>query len=149
MADKEDLEGIIEAVAAQACSRVTRRTISQLRKIHKARLSADDSGLKNTWDEICVQVQGEESTFWDSYLDIIGQCLRQELGRLPKHELQSLWLQTQNGEDWLCSEYEQDSGPVPYCEDDVVEHVVMEHILTAASDYRNARIEKYLYGDPF
>ena len=31
-----------------------------------AMLSGDDSGLKNVWEEVCVQLQYEESIFWDT-----------------------------------------------------------------------------------
>ena len=52
---KLDESVIVRDLARQVCRRVTQRTIDSLIKM-KICLSGDDSELKNTWDEICVQV---------------------------------------------------------------------------------------------
>jgi hypothetical protein len=49
---------IVQAVAEDAARRVTRKVISTLQKM-TVLLSGDDSELMTSWDEICVQVQGE------------------------------------------------------------------------------------------
>lgn len=47
-------------------------------------LSGDDSGLKNTWEEICVHVQGQESFHWEAYKDTIKGLAESELEKLPR-----------------------------------------------------------------
>ena len=54
---------ILSKIAAKKAKQVARKAISDLHKFDDT-LSGDDSGLKNVWDEICVQVQGEQSSHW-------------------------------------------------------------------------------------
>ena len=56
---------IIYTVAKLSASRIARKAIHDLQQM-TVTMSGDDSGLKNTWDEICVQIQQEESFFWDA-----------------------------------------------------------------------------------
>lgn len=125
---------------------MTRRIITQLRSMDQAMLSGDDSGLKNSWEEVCVQVQGEQSYFWDAYEDLLRQFLADEVSRLPLHERRAVWLQTENGMAYLDLE-EEDSGPVPYSVDDIVQYMLDEYVLPAAAEHSNPRIRKYLDGD--
>jgi hypothetical protein len=57
---------VISAVADLAARRIAGQTVASLKKM-KAGLSGDDTPLKSAWDEICVQVQGEESFYWNTY----------------------------------------------------------------------------------
>ena len=52
---------IVRRLAEQVCQRITRRVIRSLRELVDGLQSGDDSGLTNAWEEICVQVQGEQS----------------------------------------------------------------------------------------
>lgn len=45
--------------------------------------SGNDSGLKNVWEEVCVQVQGEQSYYWDAYLVTINNFILDELSKQP------------------------------------------------------------------
>jgi len=45
-------------------------------------LSGDDTGLKNTWDEICVQVRHEHSVYWRFYLIQIKSMISDELVKI-------------------------------------------------------------------
>jgi len=139
------LGSIVREVASSACARMTRRIIKRLREMDDAMMSGDDSGLKNSWEEVCVQVQGEQFYCWDVYEETICHCLRDEVNGLPLHERQSVWLQTENGMEWLDLE-EESSGRVPYSEADLVQYVLDEYVLPAAGDYSNPRIRQYLDG---
>jgi len=44
--------------------------------------SGDDTPLKNIWDEVCVQVQGEESAMWDTYSETIQSLILGEVAGL-------------------------------------------------------------------
>ncbi|MBS3948993.1 MAG: hypothetical protein KGZ57_11990 [Dethiobacter sp.] len=49
---------IISDIAESACEIIAKKVIRKLQQL-KDMLSGDDTPLKNVWDEICVQVQGE------------------------------------------------------------------------------------------
>jgi DNA-binding SARP family transcriptional activator len=66
MSDRLSESAIVRAVADQATRRILRKTIATLQQMTD-RTSGDDSGLKTTWDEICAQVQYEQSIDWDAF----------------------------------------------------------------------------------
>src|SRR5438045_701863 len=92
-------------------------------------VSGGDSVLANVWDEICVQVQDEESALWEAYLETIGQIVARDIERLPPLETEALWLCTERGSDWLYLRDEpegprDDPEPAPVDVQDVVELLV-------------------------
>jgi hypothetical protein len=141
MGDALSRPAIVSAVAQAAAQRITRKAIRTLQGI-KEKLSGDDSELKTTWDEICVQVQGEESIFWDSYDETARSIVTGCVSELPKHEREAIWLQTDAGIDWDC-EKPEDRETYPVVHQDVVEYLVCKYIYAAAADWSNARIETY------
>ncbi|MDP2244730.1 hypothetical protein [Pseudomonas sp.] len=68
------------------------RGIQSLRD--ESQLSGEFSGLGSVWEEICVQQQGEESLFWDVYLEVIDTFIAARLEGLQPYELDALWLRT-------------------------------------------------------
>ncbi|MBI2320562.1 MAG: hypothetical protein HYU88_00290 [Chloroflexi bacterium] len=64
MASQSDL---IAQLAERASKRIARRTVVALQRMKDGLQSGEDSGLRNLWDEICVQMQGQQSVFWDLY----------------------------------------------------------------------------------
>ena len=67
-------EAIVLAWAREISHRVAQKTVSQLQDIATT-LSGDGSGLANIWQEICAQVQGEESSVWSVYGLTIDRCV--------------------------------------------------------------------------
>lgn len=102
--------------------------------------SGDDSGLRNVWDEVCVQVQGQESVMWDVYLDTISGIIAGYLSGLDDAVKQAIWLQTNNGMDWEPSEEEKDT---PSSEEDIADYILTDYLLSSAANRTNDRIEKY------
>ncbi|MCM2971793.1 hypothetical protein [Larsenimonas suaedae] len=105
-------------------------------------LSGDDSGLANVWDEICVQLQIEQSLYWSAYEQVIYAFVVAYVDELQLHELEAIWLITEQGEDWDC-ELEKEREPDPVLKDDVVEYVV-GCVYQAALDWTNERIRRFL-----
>lgn len=64
-----------------------------------ALLSGEFSGLRNVWDEICVQQQWEHSFSWRAYQVAIEADLECRLEELQSYELDALWLLTREGDD--------------------------------------------------
>jgi len=66
-------------------SKIADSVIKELMELKKdLLLSGDDSGLKNTWEEICVQVQGEQSFYWDSYEGTINNFIEKVFDEQPE-----------------------------------------------------------------
>lgn len=66
---------IISRLADLECKRLSRKVIRGLQKMTEGMQSGDDSVLANVWDEVCVQVQGQEFVMWDVYLDTISSVI--------------------------------------------------------------------------
>jgi len=166
---------IIAAVAEKACEQVATAVIKVLRADKESRLSGDDSGLQNVWDEICVQIRGESSIYWDDYLDTAKRIIKAEVSNLDKSEIEAIWLQTDNGEDWdrdnqseeeanivnngasefpfieIISDNELAENKIPesveYDMEDIAKYIWDNYVYDKAKDFTNKRIQKYLDGD--
>lgn len=134
---------IIRAMAEEEAQRLCRRAVARLKKMHHT-LSGNDSELKTTWDEICVQVQGDQTPFWDSYEQAMRDALAWDVSQLSVHAQQALWLQTPEGEDWDFKGDDGDRDEPPVFQDDIVDYVVREYVLTEAGRGSNSRIRAFL-----
>lgn len=137
---------IVRAVAAEAGRRVTRKVIVQLQQMTDT-LSGEDSPLKTTWDEICVQIQHEESNYWDVYDETVHAIVAGYVGELLEHEQESLWLQTQEGIDWICEEPEE-RDECGVNADEIVDYLVHEYVYAEAGLWSNPRIRAYIDPPP-
>ena len=135
--------GVVRALAEQVCRRLTRRLIATLQKMNNGLLSGEDSGLKNTWDEICTQIQFEESFSWDVYDETVRGLAASDVEKLLPHEREAIWLQTNAADDWDCED-ESERPPYPVSNDDIVDYLVHEYIYSEAGNWSNQRIRVYL-----
>ncbi len=136
-------ERIVKALSRAVALRLSRRAVVRLQKMRHT-LSGDDSELKTTWDEICAQVQGDESQFWDAYESAMSDALVWDVSQLPIHERQALWLQSPEGEDWDCQDDERKDDEPPVSDDDIVRHLVHDYLLAEAGRWSNPRIRAFL-----
>jgi hypothetical protein len=143
MSSKFSESAVIRAIAEEICQRLTRKMIADLQKMKDALHSGDGPGLENTWDEICVQVQYEQSIYWDVYDSTVRQMVEAEVEKLSPHEREAIWLQTPEANDWEFDE-ESEHDHYPVCNDDIVGYVVKERIYHEAGRYNNQRIREYL-----
>jgi hypothetical protein len=123
--------------------KIARGVVATLQRMKNDQLSGDDSGLASIWDEICAQIQYEESWAWDAYEETVRQVVGVQLKKLSAYEREAVWLQTPAGEDWECKD-ESDRDAYPVFEDDIVEYLLTEHIYQQAANWTNRRIRKYL-----
>ena len=135
--------GIARQLAEHTAKRITRKAIAILQGLTDCKLSGDDSTLENTWDEICVQVQGEESYGWDVYEETIETMLESEIAKLAPFEREALWLQTEQGSDWDCQDSD-DREAYPVRNDDIATYLLRDYIMEAAGSWTNRRIRAYL-----
>lgn len=136
---------ILYQIADEIFLRITRKVIRNLQS-NTTTLSGDDSGLKNAWDEICVQVQDEYSIYWEDYLSVVNNYVQHHVSELNEFEKRVSWLFTKEGEDWYFDNFDKDVevNEIPVFEDGLIEFIVNEHVLGCAENWNNKRIEKYI-----
>lgn len=144
---KLSASAIVSALAAAVCQRVTCKVIRGLQRMDASMcggtmLSGEGTGLENVWDEICVQMQSEESCAWEAYDATINALVAGCVEDLSGFEREALWLQTRQGEDW---EFENDDerSSYPVCNDDI-ETYLRQSVLNAANDWSNSRIRAFI-----
>lgn len=136
---------IIVADAAQAALMRSKQT-----------LSGDDSNLENTWEEICVQVRGEKSFFWEAYESAMRDAILGVLLFLDRKVQEMLWLHTDDGWDLrydlnedeaqgLTSQPGYEPPDISVDDDAIVRDIIANHLLPLANNYSNSQIEEYLY----
>ncbi|OZC35703.1 hypothetical protein B9Q17_02335 [Marinobacter vinifirmus] len=84
----------------------------------------------------------EHSFYWDAYLATMDTFIENRVKRLLPHELDALWLLTQEGDDWD-TKLEEERETYPVATQDVVAYL-RDELLTAANDWSNTRISGYL-----
>jgi hypothetical protein len=134
---------IVRDLAESVCRRITRRVLRSLQGMTDTHLSGDDSGLANVWDELCVQIQYEQSVYWDAYDQTVTSLIADEFVKLPAHEREAVWLQSSQGVDWSCDD-EADREPAPVNDPDAVHHIVNEFVYAEAGRWSNSQIRDYL-----
>jgi len=132
---------IVAATANFVTRRVTRKVISDLRRMLDT-LSGDDSELKTTWDEICVQVQLEESFYWAIYDQTVRTLVDFFLSELALHEREAIWLQTEAGRHWAFDD-PNDRDTYPVDNDELIEYITREHVYVEAGRWSNTRIRAF------
>jgi hypothetical protein len=133
------------AWAGQIAKRAVEATISRLEQLKDHLLSGDDSNLESVWEEVCVQVQGEASSYWGNYEDVIDRCVESFLAACPPAEIVALWLSEENALDWLEDHKDDDMNisDVPVVLQDIVT-AIRGGVLSAASDFESSRVRRYL-----
>ena len=134
---------IVRELAESVCRRVARRAIRALQGMTGHLLSGDGSGLRNAWDEICVQVQFEESVYWDAYEQTVEATVAGFVDELPDFECDAVWLQTRAADDWDGKD-EGRRDPYPVIRSDVVAHIVEQYLYYEADRWSNPQIKQYL-----
>jgi hypothetical protein len=107
------------------------------------RMFGDDPGLRNAWDELCVQVQFEESIYWDAYEQTITSLVAGEFDKLALFEREAVWLQSLEGENWSCKD-ETTREPSPVVDLEAIDYIVREFVYGEAGRWSNPQIRQYL-----
>ena len=135
---------IIFHVSDSACKQASAEVVRDLRKMTEGMQSGDDTPLKNIWDEICVQMQDEQSVMWDAYEDTMLRLIEEKLRKLDNIVLGAIFLQSDAGSRWEGEIEESNPENVDYDIDEIARHVMNEYILQTASNWNNRRIERFL-----
>jgi hypothetical protein len=81
-------------------ARYAARVIGQLKRLDACCLQSGDSRLKNVWEEYKVQVQVEESVFFNLYEDTIRQLTQRVVAAMPSRLLAALWRLTPEADEY-------------------------------------------------
>lgn len=129
---------LLEGVSSYHENLIIENVISKLKALQDPNLllSGDDSGLKNTWEEICSQVQGEQSFHWDVYINTIENFIDIELKNMNTCLVNVLNYIYYYG----ISEDNKDDKPG-------LVQSILEDILFKAELFKNSNIENYLNDD--
>lgn len=130
---------VLSAFAQERISKMASQIIRQLQGF-KETLSGEDSGLENTWDEICVQLQGEFSYQWDLYEDIVLDLIEEAVNKMATHEQLAIWLETESSYFYVEEEDDLESKYDP----NAVCHHIKNIIFKKAGEWRNKRIRRYI-----
>lgn len=138
---------IVAKFANKISDQIITGVIRSLQKMNSDReMLSGDSGLKNVWEEICVQAQGQHSFCWSAYIHLMESLLYSNLERLRPYEQIALWALTEEGWDYIYDYHadDVDLSEVPVTQDDNLKKLMGE-LLSKAADYENVRISKFLY----
>lgn len=131
---------IISEIADAECEKISRKVILALQKNVDCLMAGDDSGLKNIWDEICVQVQDEYSYYWDSYVETVEGLIEVEVEKLSKSIREAIWLQTDDS-------FESEDQNAVFTDQELSRYIASEYVFSKAGDWSNRRIHYYIYGE--
>lgn len=101
--------------------------------------SKDDSGLNNFWEEYCVQLQDEQSFYFESYVDAIRDYIEDEISK-KSIEIQNLLDFSENEDYDEDDEFNKDE----YClfRTNAIDKILRD-IDSIAMNYNGKNLEKY------
>jgi len=136
---------IVAAWATQLSDKIIMEAIDALQKMDSDEMLSGDSGLKNVWEEVCVQVQDEQSCFWDTYVETIESLLDGYVAMLDPDARLALWALTDEGCDYIYDHRAEDVGvgDVPVMSEEIVVKL-KDSLLSAAADFEHPRIAKFI-----
>lgn len=138
---------VVAHFAEQLANQTVERVIQTLHNTKDGMTSGDESGLQSFWEEICVQVQAEESAYFESQMSLIEYGIKTQLKRLHRTELMALWLETIEGAMWLDENLQaHDANDIlPICLDDIVLGI-LDAVLNRATNFESDNVYRFLHG---
>ena len=140
-----DRPQLLELILAKY-DRYVQRVVRKIKRLPKNCMqSGDDSPMRNVWEEWVVQVQGQQSIFFEFYESTIMGICREVVEALPKEEQGLLWLWSDGWYDW---DEEEDGGEIPYGDQVVADlelQIYSRLVFHAGSIELPPRLQEYLY----
>ena len=133
---------IVTALADDVSSAISTEVIKALEDKPDT-MAGDDSDLSNLWEEICVQIQGEHSHYWNAYDEMVHAYVHDALTTRPVYQQIAVWLKTEQGVDAYYDE-ERDTKQALDYDTGAAANSIVSHVYAAASDYSNEAIDEYL-----
>jgi len=121
------------------CDKVI-KTLKQLRG--DSLLESSDHGLKNTWEEICVQLQDEESVFWNAYDETVEQTINFIFKKVDNEIIK--FLSIMNDDEFYITEKDNFKYEDYALSTDSACDVVKNEVYNQARIFINNNIKRYL-----
>lgn len=147
--DNKILLDISKELSKSLSKKITRQTIKWMQNLDS---KLDQYYLVNLWDDVCYQLQREQSYYWRHYDDMIMVYVISRIKELNKHEANAIWLQTEDSYDYLIemndnkisvdSEFESLKSSI--CVNDIARYIVNKYVYTQAENWRNDKLRKEL-----
>ena len=152
------IQHVLDTQFASAAARLVAEGAKASLIQNKTNLSGEDSELDNTWEEICVQVQDEESFYWEGYKSVMQDAVLGALKFIEQSARAAIWLQTDAGFDFSSDLEDKgkdgevpDSNPegahIPVNDEDIADYIISDYLIPMADSYSNDRIEHFLYSE--
>lgn len=137
---------IANAWAGKLARAVIKEVISELKGM-EAQLSGD-SDLQNVWEEVCAQVQGEHSSYWPAYEEVIDGLLQVCLEDLDRDAQLALWAVTDEGWSYIYDHHadSESAKNAPFNMDDIVGKLT-DDLLSAAANFESPSLYRYIWGE--
>ena len=103
----------------------------------------EDSGLRNIWEEVCVQIQGQHSSIWPAYDETVFEYVSAAFGKRPVYQQIAVWLQTEDGMDELYDDDREPNEALSY-DSGGAALSILDYLYGIASDYHNEAVDAYL-----
>lgn len=116
------------------------KVIRALKRQKKLLLSGEESGLKNLWEEYCVQLQQERSYHFETYIETLKNFIDDEISKQPQ-EIQKVLDFSEN--ENFDKEDEFENNEFHYSRDNAIDEILKE-INTISLNFENKNIRKYL-----
>ena len=139
----KDEGAVLRAFAQETASCVSKRTIAMLQKVEATPYFGKGKGLKNAWDEVCVQLQYDQTFLFKVYKEVMAMIVAKQIRDLKRHEKLALWFQTYEGESWLYDEGDPNDEP-PMSIDEIGEYIVAENLIEEGRNWSNQEIRACL-----
>lgn len=136
---------LVAAWASQLSDKLIKDAIQSLEAMDSQEMLSGDSGLKNVWEEICVQVQDEQSFFWETYVETIESLLAGYVEMLDANARLALWTLTESGLDYIDDHQTEDKAglDIPVDTDEIVA-MLRDGLLSAAANHESRSISRFL-----
>ncbi len=131
--------------ASQLSETLIKDAIQSLEEMDSQEMLSGDSGLKNVWEEVCVQVQDEQSFFWETYVETMEGLLAGFVELLDASAQLALWTLTESGRDYIDDHQADDEAALDIPVDAVeIVAMLMDSLLSAAANHESASISRFL-----
>lgn len=136
---------LVAAWASQLSDKLIKEAILSLEAMDSQEMLSGESGLKNVWEEICVQVQDEQSFFWGTYVEIMEELLAGHVEMLDVDARLALWTLTNSGWEYIDDHQADDEAglDIPVAADEIVA-MLMDDLLSAAANHESPSISRFL-----
>lgn len=133
------------AWASQLSETLIKDAIQTLEEMDSQEMLSGDSGLKNVWEEVCVQVQDEQSFFWETYVETMEGLLAGFVELLDTNARLALWTRTESGRDYIDDHQADDEAALDIPVDAVeIVAMLMDDLLSAAANHESRSISRFL-----